>query len=290
MPSCFEREHRLAAHVRACVERGQVEVAALVEHLGGARVAEQEVLELGADVEGVEAHRVRALERAPQHVPRVALIRGALGRDDVAEHAPHPLLLGAPRQDRERAGVGHRDHVGLLDRVEASDRRAVEAHARLERVVELRRVDRERLQLAEDVGEPEADEADVALRDDRLHVLRGVRLLLCHPRGPYTMAPARRHRRLAKDRGALTWPATAATKAATSFGFLALYSCAGIWPRPRARPSRIALEHERLAPAGGGGDVVAHAHVEVRADAAHRLDGRERVADRAGAREQFAAF
>ena len=141
-------------------------------------VAEQEVLELGADVERVEAHRVRALQRAAQHVPRIALIGRALGRDDVAEHPSHALLLRAPRQHREGARVGHRDHVGLLDRVEAGDRGAVEAHARLERVVEFLGVDRERLQLTEDVGEPEADEADVALRDERLDVLGGLRLLV----------------------------------------------------------------------------------------------------------------
>ena len=70
----LEREHGLAAHVRAGVERRQVEVAALVEHLGAAAVAEEEVLELGTDVEGVEAHRLGALERPPQHVARVALV------------------------------------------------------------------------------------------------------------------------------------------------------------------------------------------------------------------------
>ena len=69
-PELLQRQHRLAAHVRAGVERRQVEVAALVEHLGGARVAEQEVLELGTDVERVEAHRLRALQRAAQHVAR----------------------------------------------------------------------------------------------------------------------------------------------------------------------------------------------------------------------------
>ena len=35
-PQLLQREHRLAAHVRAGVERRQVEVAALVEHLGRA--------------------------------------------------------------------------------------------------------------------------------------------------------------------------------------------------------------------------------------------------------------
>ena len=180
----LQREHRLAAHVRAGVERRQVEVAAFVEHLRRARVLEQEVLELGTDVERVEAHRLRTLQRAAQHVARVALVRGPLGRDHVAEHPPHALLLRAPRQHRERARVGHRDHVRLLDRVEARDRGPVEAHAGLERVVQLGGVDRERLQLPEDVGEPEADEADLALRDDRLHVLRRLRQL-GHPAAPY---------------------------------------------------------------------------------------------------------
>jgi hypothetical protein len=73
----------------------------------------------------------------------------------------------------ERSG----DHVGLLDRVEAGDRRAVEAHAALEGVVELVLVDREALQLAEDVGEPEPDEADVPLLDDGLDVVGGLRLI-----------------------------------------------------------------------------------------------------------------
>src|SRR6185503_4054864 len=61
--------------------------------------------------------------------------------------------------------------------VEARDRRAVEAHPSLECVVELRRVDGEALQLPEDVGEPEANEADVAVVDDRFDVVRGPRLV-----------------------------------------------------------------------------------------------------------------
>ena len=66
----LQRQDRLPAHVGAGVERGQVEVAALVEDLGaavaGARVLEVEVLELGPDVVGVEAEVLGALERAPQ--------------------------------------------------------------------------------------------------------------------------------------------------------------------------------------------------------------------------------
>ena len=116
---------------------------------------------------------LHALLGAAQDVARVALVRVALGRADVGEHPRDAaaLVLRPPRQHRERRRVGHRDHVGLLDRVEAGDRGAVETHPALERVVELGRVDRERLQLAEDVGEPEPDEADAALVGERLDVV-----------------------------------------------------------------------------------------------------------------------
>src|SRR6266581_8004098 len=46
---------------------------------------------------------------------------------------------------------------------EALDRRAVEADAFLEGAVELRRRDRDRLEVAEHIGEPQPHEADLAL-------------------------------------------------------------------------------------------------------------------------------
>ena len=176
-PELLEREHGVAADVGPGVERREVEVAAEVERLGALGVAEQEVLELRPDEEVVEPHLVRALHGAAQHVPRVALVRLALRRQHVGEHARDAaaVLLRPPREHVERRRVGHRDHVRLLDRVEAGDRRAVEAHPALERVVELLGVDRERLQLPEDVGEPEPDEADPALLDERLDVVLGLR-------------------------------------------------------------------------------------------------------------------
>jgi hypothetical protein len=69
----------------------------------------------------------------------------------------------APGQHRVRVRVGHRDHVRLLDRVEAGDGRAVEAHPVGERVLELLAADGEALQLPVDVGEPEPDELDAVL-------------------------------------------------------------------------------------------------------------------------------
>src|SRR5438552_1201275 len=97
-----------------------------------------------------------------------------------------------------------------------------------EGVVQLGGVDREGLQLAQDVGEPEADEADIALGHDRLDVLRGVRLLghpadtnrcpaaLLSTRGQtshahLSAAPARHGAGSRRQ-----WPATAATNSATS--------------------------------------------------------------------------
>jgi hypothetical protein len=49
----LERQHGLAAKVARDVERGEIEVAAVVEGLGALVIGEVEELELGADV-----HRV----------------------------------------------------------------------------------------------------------------------------------------------------------------------------------------------------------------------------------------
>ena len=180
----LQRQHRVATHVGAGVERGQVEVAALVEDLGHAVAGfgrfEVEELELGADVVGVEAHLLGAFEGALQNPARVALVGLAAGHPDVAEHAGDGVLrLGAPGDQVEGRGVRHRDHVRLLDRVEAGDRGPVETHAAVEGVLELGGVDREALQLAEDVGEPEPHETDVVLLDHLDDVSRALRLL-CH--------------------------------------------------------------------------------------------------------------
>jgi hypothetical protein len=54
---------------------------------------------------------------------------------------------------------------------------AVEPHPALEGILQLGRVDREGLELAQDVGEPEADEADLPLVDDGLDVVGGQGLI-----------------------------------------------------------------------------------------------------------------
>ena len=165
----LERADRVAADRRRGVHRRLREVAALVERLRALVVLEEEVLRLGADVERVEAHRLHPLDRAPQDVARVAVVALAVGRDDVADH-PARLAVG---EDPERRRIGDRDHVGLLDRVEAGDRRAVEAHAVVERAFDLARRDREALQVPLEVREPEQHVLDPALLDLLQHVLPG---------------------------------------------------------------------------------------------------------------------
>ena len=94
------------------------------------------------------------------------------------------------------------------------------------------------------------------------------------------MAAAVRYRRLAKPaQPAAQWPATAATKLGDVFGFLALVQQRRHLPEAaRAAFGDRVFSTSALRPAGGR-DVVADAHVEVRADAPDRLDRGQRVAD-----------
>src|SRR5262249_22871772 len=111
------------------------------------------------------------LEVAFEHVARVTLERFTVEPVDVAEHARHGGVLTAPGDDLERSRVGLGEHVGFLHARVALDRRTVEGHALLERAFELGRCDREALELAEHVGEPEPNEADATLLDGAQHVV-----------------------------------------------------------------------------------------------------------------------
>jgi hypothetical protein len=90
---------------------------------------------------------------------------------DVAEHACLGGLGVAPRQHLEGVRIGDGQDVALLDAAEPVDRRAVERHAVLERVLELGRADGEALQVAEDVGEPQSDQPDATFFDSAEHVV-----------------------------------------------------------------------------------------------------------------------
>ena len=168
----LEREDRLAAQVAGDVERRQVEVAALVERRRAlSDVLEVEELQLRADVEG-EAEVGGALELALEDVARVALERRAVRVLDVAEHAGDAALARAPGQELRRStGRAWRSCRDSSMRAKPSMRAAVEAHALLERLLQLLDGDREALEGAEDVGEPEPDELDVVVAARLQHVV-----------------------------------------------------------------------------------------------------------------------
>jgi hypothetical protein len=136
-PEVAQREHDVSPEVRRRVERGEVEVAALVEDLRPLVVAEQEELELWPEEVVVEAHLLRAREGPLHHEARVALVWHPVRRQDVAEDAADAVVGPSPRKQPERRGIRHGNHVRFLDPVEAGDRGPVEAHALLERLRQL---------------------------------------------------------------------------------------------------------------------------------------------------------
>ena len=174
----LEGEHGPLAQVAGPVGDRQLEVRAGVEQGGGVtptsgRVGcgEVEELDLGGGVEG-EALVPGPLEAAPQHVAGVTLERGPVevGRCRRTP-GPPPRRRRGYGQELEGLGVGAGQHVALLDPAEAVDGRAVEGHALVEGVLQLGRRDVEGLGGAEDVGEPELDEADAPLLDGPQHVV-----------------------------------------------------------------------------------------------------------------------
>ena len=169
-PHRFQSEHRLLAQLRTDVVRGQVEVPGRVERLGALARTEVEELHLGPDEER-EALLPGLLEVPLQDVAGIAVERLAGGRLDVAEHPGDRGVGVLDREQLERVRVRLGDHVGLLDPAVALDRRPVEGHALFEGDFELGGRDLDRLQEAEDIGEPQAHEAHAALFDGAEDVL-----------------------------------------------------------------------------------------------------------------------
>ena len=168
-PDRLERGDRVVTELGRGILRRHREVAALVEGLRAGRVLEEEVLELGPDVEGVEARLLHPLERHTQHVAWIAFVGVAARRHDVADHPPDLALAGLPRHHLEGLRIRDRDHVRLLDRVEAGDRRAVEPHPVVQRLLDLGGRDRKALQVTFEVGEPEQDGLDLLVFDPLQH-------------------------------------------------------------------------------------------------------------------------
>ncbi len=167
----LEHADRLAPQLLRGFEWCEVEVAARVDRRRVLGALEQEELHLGMNVEGEPSLRC-AFEVAAQDVTGISPERPAVGRVDVAEDTRHAAVdvVGA-RHDLERARIGPGEHVGLLDSRESFDRRAIEADALVERLLELLRGDGEGLEEAQNIGEPEPDETDPSLFDCPQHVV-----------------------------------------------------------------------------------------------------------------------
>ena len=168
-PHLLEGEDRLAAQVRRPVHGEAVEIAAHVEELGGLVGGEIEELEFGTDIEGV-ALVVDLLQGPLQHIAGIALVGGAVGILDVADHPRDRPVGGPPGDDLEGRGIGHGDHVALLDPAETRDGGAVEPHPLFHPLFQFVGGDAEDLLDPEDIGKPELDETDVFLLDDFQHI------------------------------------------------------------------------------------------------------------------------
>ena len=158
----LKREHRFAAKVGRVVERRQIEIAALVDRLGRGIALEAEILDRRADIDRI-AHRACTLQHIHEHMARVAGSRRPVGRAQIAEHARHAIVARAPRQHLERRRVGMHEHVGILQACEAVDGRPVEADAFLKRDFDVGGRNGDVFQIAENVGEPQSQKANVAL-------------------------------------------------------------------------------------------------------------------------------
>ena len=160
----LEGHHGIASQVGCPVQRGEIEIAALVEGLGRTFAGlEVVVFEFGLDVEGVSVPG-GALEAPLEDLARVALVGlGAVGVQDVAEHAAHGAFPGVrtPGQYLEGAGVRHGDHVLLAVPDEPLDGRAVEDLAVLQGVFQFFHRDGETLQETQYIREPQLDDLDV---------------------------------------------------------------------------------------------------------------------------------
>ena len=176
-PHLLEHEDGVAAEVVGSAPGHVVEVAGVVSGADApvGVAVDQVELDLRVDVAG-EAGLGDPGELTLEHRARVGAGGLAVGREDVTEHAGHAVVPVPPGQHLEGGGVGGQEHVGLEDARQSLDRRSVEADALLEGALDLRRCDGHGLELSGDVGEPQADEADVAFLDGTEHVL----LLLVH--------------------------------------------------------------------------------------------------------------
>ena len=129
------------------------------------RRAQQVELDLGVRVER-EAAIGGPCERALEHVARIRDGGLPVGRRDVAEHARRRVDVAAPRERLERGGVGVREQVGSRRSGSTPRSRTCRTRSLGERPLDLGGAIATDFS-ADDVGEPEPDELDLALDGPR---------------------------------------------------------------------------------------------------------------------------
>ncbi len=130
-------------------------------------------LGLGPEVRGVgDAGAAEVVLRLLGDVARVAAV-GLAGHGVLHEAVDVERLVLRERVDDRGVGVGDQEHVGLLDLLEAPDRRAVEAQTVFEDVfAELVGRDREVLHQPGKVAEADVDDVDSLVADELQDIAR----------------------------------------------------------------------------------------------------------------------
>ena len=121
-------------------------------------------LDFGRGVAG-EAHLRSLVEHALEHAAGIRCADFAVGGEHITEHAGGVVFLAAPGQNLEGGGVRLQQHVGFVDAGETLNRGTIEAQALVEGAFYLGGRERNGFEGADHVGEPETNEADVALFD-----------------------------------------------------------------------------------------------------------------------------
>ena len=155
---------------------GRVELEAGVVGIGLVLdVVEDEELGFRADIDGVaDAFGLQVGLGLLGGAARVAVVGFARDRIENVAQDDHGRL-GEERIHVDRVRIGHQHHVGLVDRLPAGDRRAVEHDAVGEHVfLDLDDIHRHVLQLALRIGEAQVDEFHVVVLD-LLHDVFGCR-------------------------------------------------------------------------------------------------------------------
>ena len=90
---------------------------------------------------------------------------------DITKHPCHRPILGSPGKKLKRGRIRHGDHIALFDAGKAFNRGAVKPHALGQSPFQFRWRDGKGFQNAQNVGEPDLDEADVTILNDSESIL-----------------------------------------------------------------------------------------------------------------------